>query len=123
MALMYFVIGDYLAAGVIGLLSVLAAWPVPDGWPMFPAMMLAMLLGMVAYGAVLWFAAPRLGPFSIMLPGMITCMTASMFWHLLRPMGHTLASASVAGVAFGLFMQFVFHLYDLRLRGEREPGQ
>jgi hypothetical protein len=104
---------DYFAALTFGVVSAAAAgYAIPHAWPMPLAMAAGMALGMVA-------AFPVLMVFGALLGGMQTGMLAGMA-------GVTAGSESpgilmLTGAAAGGVVQFLLHMTDLRLHGERLP--
>lgn len=109
---------DYAAAAACGGGGALAALVVPHGWGMFPAMLASMVLGMAVFALVLNFAAPVLGGFTLMFPGMFAGMWGGIIGSMARVMGHSPLHAVTSGLLLGLLLQFIFHQYDRRLRGE-----
>ena len=83
------------------------------------AMVLGMLLGMAALLPVLLLAQLFTSPFEIAMPGMPAAMISGMLAGMAAATGPA-ARLDWAGygLAIGLGVQLVFHLYDLSLHGE-----
>ena len=107
---LYYAVGDFLAALVIGIVAGLAAWLiVSPAWNMWVAMFSMMALGMVI-GLVLFFPiAAKLGAMEAMIPAMYSGMWAGMFVGMLgsmMPVGlrHAVEIGAACGVAEIIFI-------------------
>jgi len=116
---------DYLVAMLVGCASaLLAALVVPSGWPVLAGMLAGMILGMIVLVAAVIALGWIGGAFEIVMPGMFIVMSAGMVCGMAATSSDTTAVNMAAfGVATGLAIQFVFHLYDSSLHGEVFAGQ
>jgi hypothetical protein len=117
---MYFVIGDYLAGMLIGVLTALgvrvAVWP---GMDMVIAMIVGMAVGMVIHLVLGLLLTPLLG-IGTMIPAMVIGMYGGMFFGMRDSMAagsRTLAAAATVGVVFGAIVVLGIKVYDRALRG------
>jgi hypothetical protein len=97
---MYFVIGDYLAGMLIGVLTALgvraAVWP---GMDMVIAMIVGMAVGMVIHLVLGLLLTPLLG-IGTMIPAIVIGMYGGMFFGMRDSMAagsRTLAAAATVG--------------------------
>ena len=118
---MYFMIGDYLAGMIIGVVTALgvraAVWP---GMDMVIAMLLGMGIGMVLHLVLAFAFAPLLGMFQTMFPAAIIGMYGGMFFGMRDSMAagsSTLTAAAAVGALFGAVAVFGVKIYDRSLRG------
>ena len=111
---------DYCAALLMGsatLLMVLLV--VGEGWNMFLAMFVAMLLGMVVLFAVVLLFSPLSTPFELFPPGMIITMVVGMAAGMAASHGPVnWRTAWVAVLIFSVVVQFVIDCYNAKLKGE-----
>ncbi len=105
-----YVVGDFFASLVIGVIVGLVAWYlVSPGWNMWLAMFAMMALGMVL-GLVLYFPiASRLGAMEAMIPAMYTGMWSGMVVGMIGammelPMRHAAELGAACGVAEIIFI-------------------
>lgn len=106
----YYVVGDFLANLVIGVIAGLVSWAiVGPGWNMWAAMAAMMPLGMVV-GLVLYFPiGSRLGAMEAMIPAMYTGMWAGMVVGMISammpiPLHHAISLGAACGVAEIVFI-------------------
>ena len=77
---LYFIVGDLLSNTFLGgVVGAACSAIFADGWPMFPAMLLGMALGMLIAVPVEFVCGIFFGAFEVMLPMMLTGMAAGMF--------------------------------------------
>ncbi len=87
---------DYIVALLYGTVAaVFAGFTVPDGWPMIPAMLLGMILGMAIVFPMLLLFSTMFGGLQLVMLGMITGMTIGMGAGMAD--GKTLSSLAVYG--------------------------
>ncbi len=111
---------DYIVAAIMGAGALcLAFLVVGEGWNMFLAMAVGMVLGMVVLLLVVFIFGPICNTLQLFPPGMITTMVIGM-----------LAGMGIAGtwtdfktglafaVGFALFVQLAIDCYDWKLKGE-----
>lgn len=118
---MYFVIGDYVAGMIIGVVTALGVravvWP---GMDMVIAMLFGMAIGMVIHVVLALVFAPLLGMFQAMLPAMVIGMYGGMFFGMRDSMAagsRTLEAAAAVGALFGAVVVLGIQIYDRTLRG------
>jgi hypothetical protein len=118
---MYFVIGDYVAGMLIGVLTALgvraAVWP---GMDMVLAMLLGMGIGTLIHLGLGLVLAPVLGMFYTMMPAMVIGMYGGMLFGMRDSMAagsHTLTAAAAVGALFGALVVLGLHVYDRALHG------
>jgi hypothetical protein len=111
---------DYFAALTFGVVSAAAAgYAIPHAWPMPLAMAAGMALGMVAAFPVLMVFGALLGGFEILMMSMQAGMLAGMAGVMAG--SDSVGTLLLTGAAAGGVVQFLLHMTDLRLRGERLP--
>jgi hypothetical protein len=118
---MFFVIGDYLAGILIGVVTTLAVraivWP---GMDLVIAMLIGTVVGMVLHLVLGLILAPLLGMFETMLPAYLIGMYGGMLFAMRDSMAAgslTLTSAVIVGAVFGAIVVFGVKVYDRILRG------
>ncbi len=118
---MYFVVGDYLAGMLVGVVTTLGVravvWP---GMDMVIAMVIGMVIGMAVHIVLAFALAPLLGMFQTMFPAAIIGMYGGMFFGMRDSMAagsRTLAAASAVGALFGAVVVLGVKIYDHVLRG------
>jgi len=118
---MYFIIGDYVAGMLIGVLTALgvraAVWP---GMDMVIAMLLGMVIGMAIHLVLGLMLSPLLGMFETMLPASMIGMYGGMLFGMRDSMAagsRTLAAAATVGALFGALVVLSIKVYDRALRG------
>jgi hypothetical protein len=111
---------DYFAALTFGVASATAAgYAIPNAWPMPLAMVAGMALGMLAAFPVLMIFGLVLGGFEILMMSMQIGMPAGMAGVMAG--SESPGILLLTGAAAGGGVQFLLHMMDLRLRGERLP--
>ena len=117
---MVFLIGDYLAGMLTGLLVTLAVRGlVPPGMDMVIAMILGMAAGMAIHLVLGFLLAPALGMFHTMMPGAVIGMYGGMLFAMRDSMGAgsaALSDAVLVGAVFGAVVVGGLKLYDRALR-------
>ncbi len=118
---MYFVMGDYIAGMLVGVVTTLGVravvWP---GMDMVIAMVIGMAIGMAIHIVLAFALAPLLGMFQTMFPAAIIGMYGGMFFGMRDSMAagsRTLAAASAVGALFGAVVVLGVKIYDGVLRG------
>ncbi len=118
---MYFVIGDYVAGMLIGVLTALgvraAVWP---GMDMVLAMLLGMVVGMAIHAVFGLLLSPLLGMFETMIPASVIGMYGGMLFGMRDSMAagsHTLTAAATVGALFGALVVLGLQVYDRALQG------
>lgn len=118
-----FVLGDYVAGALVGLLTAgavhLSIGPKMDT---ALAMILGMALGMVVNLLVGFLATPLLGGFHTMIPGSLIGTYGGMLFAMRDTiqLPTTLGHAARVGVVFGIIVVAAVQLYDRVLRsGQR----
>jgi hypothetical protein len=120
-----YVVGDFLAALVIGTVSGVIAWAiVSPAWNMWLAMFSMMALGMVI-GLVMFFPlAAKLGAMEAMIPAMYTGMWAGMFVGMLGSMMEVpILHAAEIGAACGVAEIILIWIINTILRGVSREGK
>jgi hypothetical protein len=121
-----FVLGDYTAGALVGLLTAgavhLLIGPTMDT---VLAMMLGMALGMVVHLVVGLPLTPFLGAFHTMVPGSLIGMYGGMLFAMRETMQHptSLDHAIGVGVVFGLIVVAAVQLYGRALRVVQTAGE
>ncbi len=120
-----FVLGDYIAGGLVGLLTAGAVHLVIGStMDTVLAMLLGMALGTVVHLVVGFLLMPLLGAFHTMIPGSLIGMYGGMMFAMRetmqRPM--TLSHDALVGVVFGLIVVGAVQLYDRALRAGQKVG-
>jgi hypothetical protein len=111
---------DYFAAVTFGVAAATATgYAIPDAWPMPLAMAAGMALGMLAAVPVLMLFGVILGGFEILMMSMQTGMFAGMAGVMAG--SESLGILLLTGAAAGGGVQFVLHMMDLKVRGEKRP--
>jgi hypothetical protein len=117
---MYFVIGDYVAGMLIGVLTALgvrvAVWP---GMDMAIAMLVGMAVGMVIHLVLGLLLTPLLG-IGTMMPAMVIGMYGGMLFGMRDSMAagsQTLPAAATVGALFGVIVVLGIKVYDRALQG------
>lgn len=107
---LFYVMGDFLANLVIGVIAGLVAWAiVGPHWNMWAAMFTMMALGMVI-GLVIFFPVGiQLGAMEAMIPAMYTGMWAGMVVGMMSamiplPMWHAAQMGAACGIAEIIFI-------------------
>jgi hypothetical protein len=118
---MYFVIGDYAAGMLIGVLTAAGVraivWP---GMDMVIAMLLGMAFGMVVPMLLGLLLAPLLGMFHMMIPAMVIGMWGGMLFGMRDAMGAgspSLEAVTAVGALFGAVVVLGIKTYDRILQG------
>jgi hypothetical protein len=118
---MYFVIGDYVAGILIGVLTALGVravvWP---GMDMVIAMLLGMVIGMVIHTVLGLLLSPLLGMFETMIPASVIGMYGGMLFGMRDSMAagsRTLTASVIVGALFGALVVLGIKAYDRALRG------
>jgi hypothetical protein len=118
---MLFVIGDYLAGIVIGVVTALlvraVVWP---GMDMVIAMLLGTALGMAVHLFLGLVLSPLLGMFETMVSASLVGMYGGMLFGMRDSMAAgstTLAAAAAVGAVFGALVVLGVKVYDRALRG------
>ena len=118
---MYFIIGDYAAGILIGVLTALgvraAVWP---GMDMVIAMLLGMVIGMAMHTVLGLLLSPLLGMFETMIPASVIGMYGGMLFGMRDSMAagsHTLGAVGAVGALFGALAVLGVKVYDWALRG------
>ena len=118
-----FAFGDYVAGGMVGVLTAFAVHLLIG--PMMDtvlAMLLGMALGMVVHLILGVLLMPLLGAFHTMIPGSLIGMYGGMMFAMRETMQHpmSLRHDALVGVVFGLIVVGGVQLYDHALRaGQR----
>jgi hypothetical protein len=119
--MMLFMIGDYLAGILIGVVTALAVraviWP---GMDMVIAMLLGMAIGMVLDTIVGLMIAPLLGMSGAMLPAQLIGTYGGMLFAMRDSMAagsKTHAAAALVGAIFGAIVVFVVKVFNWALYG------
>jgi hypothetical protein len=121
-----FVLGDYVAGALIGLLTAgavhLLIRPTMDT---VLAMMLGTVLGVVVHLVIGLLLTPLLGAFHTMIPGSLIGMYGGMLFAMRETMQHptSLKHAAQIGVVFGIVVVAAVQLYNRALRTEPSPGR
>jgi hypothetical protein len=118
---LYFVLGDLLSNILVGALAGwLSALVIVTGWPMVPAMFLAMAVGMLV-GLLLFFPlGMAFGAMEVMVPTMFSGMLSGMvvgMWDAMHPVSG--GDALLAGAGCGLLGLIVVWLLNHAVRGRR----
>lgn len=118
---MLFVIGDYLAGMLVGIVTALGVrmvvWP---GLDMVIAMLMGMAIGMVLHLILALILGPLIGMFNAMIPASIIGMYGGMFFAMRDSMAagsRTITAAIVVGAAFGALVVAGVQYYGWTLRG------
>jgi hypothetical protein len=118
---MVFVMGDYFAGMMVGVVTAVAVrmvvWP---GMDMVIAMMPGMALGTILHLVLGVIFAPPIGMFEAMIPGSLIGMYGGMFFGMRDSMAagsRTYHAAIMVGALFGAVVVAVVHYYDRALRG------
>ncbi len=118
---MLFVMGDYLAGMLVGIVTALGVrmvvWP---GMDMVIAMLVGMAIGMVLHIIFGLALGPLIGMFNAMIPASIIGMYGGMFFAMRDSMAagsRTLPAAMVVGAVFGAIVVAGIQFYDRSLRG------
>jgi hypothetical protein len=119
-----FVVGDYVAAGLIGAVTAAAVHVVVNhGTDMVLAMLVGAVVGLVVHVVIGLVLAPLLGAFHVMLPGGLIGMYGGMVFAMRDSMqSPTLRDAVVIGAVFGIVIMAAVHLYDVSLRAGQRAG-
>ena len=117
----YFVLGDYVAGGLTGVLTALAVRAIvgPD-WDVVLAMLVGMVVGMMTHISLLLLLVPLLGTFEVMIPGSMIGMYGGMLFAMRDSMQQAqvpLSTALAVGVLFGLVVVFGIRWWDRQLKG------
>ena len=122
---LFYVVGDFLASLVIGMIAGTVAWAiVGPGWNMWAAMFAMMALGMVV-GLVCYFpVAIKLGAMEAMIPAMYSGMWGGMVVGMMAammplPLHHAMEMGAACGIAEILFLW----LANAILRGVQRPAK
>ena len=99
----YFIAGDLISNTVVGgIVGVACATIFGASWPMVPAMLLGMALGMVIGVPVQLLCSLLFGAFEVMLPMMLTSMAAGMVVSMTASISHVSPrDGALFGVAVG----------------------
>lgn len=114
-----FIIGDYIAGALIGLLTACAVHVfVRPTMDTVLAMLLGMALGMAVHLVAGLLFAPILGAFHTMVPGSLIGMYGGMLFAMRETMQHptSLNHAAGIGALFGIVVVAAMQLYDRALR-------
>ena len=120
-----FVLGDYIAGGLTGLLTAGAVHVViGPAMDTVLAMLLGMALGTVVHLVVGFLLMPLLGAFHTMIPGSLIGMYGGMMFAMRETMQHpmTLRHDALVGVVFGLIVVAAVQIYDRALRTGQKVG-
>jgi len=110
---------DYSVSVVYGAVSsLLVGLLVPDSWHILLGMIAGMLVAMAFLLPLAILLFIRLGGFQVLMSAMVI----GMFNGMVIPMIHGVDLLTLLrfGIMFGIFIQFVLHMYDLKLHGEAE---
>lgn len=114
-----FIIGDYIAGALIGLLTACAVHVfVRPTMDTVLAMLLGMALGMAVHLVAGLLFAPILGAFHTMVPGSLIGMYGGMLFAMRETMQHPTSLNHSAGIGalFGIVVVAAMQLYDRALR-------
>lgn len=110
-----YAISVLMGTGALFLVSLV----VGEGWNMFLAMFVGMLLGLVVLVFSVLLFSPITTPFELFPVGMVITMVAGMGAGMAQAKGDTNCTVMlVAVVLFSLTAQVVMDLYNVRLKGE-----
>jgi hypothetical protein len=120
---LYFIVGDVLAASVIGgVAGALAAAMVSPAWNMWLAMFAGMILGMAVSTPLSFCFMPFFGAMEIMIPAMASGMFAGMWVAMaaaMRPVSPGLGLRGGMLIGIGVVIATYFINAWLRVRGDR----
>jgi hypothetical protein len=120
-----FVLGDYVAGALVGLLTAgavhLLIGPRMDT---VLAMLLGTALGIVVHLVVGLLLMPLLGAFHAMIPGSLIGMYGGMLFAMRETMQYatSLGHAALVGILFGIVVVAAVQLYDRALRAGQNVG-
>ncbi|MBF0272847.1 MAG: hypothetical protein HQL98_12390 [Magnetococcales bacterium] len=115
----YFLIGDWLACGI---LSALAAWVarlLPATWPMGVEMMAGMVVGMLVTMVAMLPFLVLFGALEVMVPVMLGSMISSMLPSMVHGLRQETGPLLAWGAGCGLLAWGFTWMADRRLRRER----
>ena len=118
----FFLFGDAFSNASVAALSALAMhWLFSPDWPMFPAMLLGMILGMIIANVCCLFVLMRFfGAMEIMLPTMVTGMLVGMVIAMSRTMTTlSLLDHLTLALLIGLACTAAIWALDTSLSGEQ----
>ncbi len=101
---LYFIVGDLLSNTLLGgIVGVACTAIFGEAWPMIPAMLLGMVLGMVIAVPVQLVCHFFFGAFEVMLPMMLTGMAAGMVVSMAASISRlSLQGGTLLGIAAGV---------------------
>jgi len=110
---------DYSASVIYGAVSsLLVGLLVPDSWNIILGMITGMFISMLFLLPIAVLLSTRLGGFQVIMPAMVIGMFNGMIIGMMS--GADLLTLIRIGIILGVFIQFILHLYDLKLHGDIE---
>jgi len=111
---------DYIISVLMGVGTLLlVSIAISEDWNMFLAMIVGMFLGMVVLFIIVILFSVVSSPFELFMVGMIITMFTGMAAGMVMAMKEVdLKLMFLAVLLFSLFVQIMFDLYNIKLKGD-----